>query len=118
MQKRTITIVMLIVLASGASLAYYFEYKRRSAAFYACADQSQKEILRLHTSGDKFYVDNDFFFADKGAHNAEPDETRGYKAYIVYDIGYTPERLILMCYVRNGIVNNIEIMGKVIPEQK
>ena len=74
-----------------------------------------EKLTELRSSGDKFYAENDFFFADKGAFNAEPDETRGYRAIVVYDIGYTPERLVMQCYINGGVVSNFEILGKVVP---
>jgi hypothetical protein len=109
------TLIGLSALALMGIAFAYPEYQRRSTAFYACAQHSTVKLAEPRSSGDKFYAENNFFFADKGARNAAPDETRGYQAIVVYDIGYTPDRLVMRCYVDNGVVSNFEVLGKVTP---
>lgn len=112
--KYKVMVGLLALLVIGAAVAYP-EYMRRRTAFYACAQHSKMKLSEFRAKGDKFYAENDFFFADKGAFNADPDETRGYRAIVVYDIGYTPERLVLRCYVNDGAVTDFQVIGKVVP---
>ena len=114
--KRSAKIVAAIcgVALVGLAVAYP-EYQRRKVAFYACASHSKQKLEEFAARGEKFYSETNFFFADKGAMNAVPDETRGYSATVVYDIGYTPERLVLRCYVNAGVVSDFRVVGKIIP---
>ena len=115
MNRTTKILIGIAVLGVAFASVAYPEYQRRHTAFYACAQHSKERLSELRSSSDKFYGEHDFFFVDKGALNAEPDATRGYRAIVVYDIDYTPERLVLECYVDNGVVNHLKVLGKVTP---